>query len=224
VVQKTLTALIACLALAGTAAAADTPTFSKDVAPILYKNCVVCHRPGEVAPMSLITYQNARPWARAIKNKVVAREMPPWGASADSLKMANDRSLPAKDVETIVKWADAGAPKGEDKDLPAAPTFPDGVTLGVVTSPAAVKKVPSCPPVGPPIRSPTRSLASVSPRQRAINPRGRDTAEANLPRTVLFLSMVSVAGLSVPIKSPAQPTKTLGGKGSGVKVTDSPRS
>src|SRR5580765_2421446 len=105
---------------------ADAPTFSKDVAPILYKNCVVCHRAGEVAPMPLISYQNARPWARAIKNKVVAREMPPWGASADSQKMANDRSLSPKDVETIVKWADAGAPKGEDRDLPSAPAFPDG--------------------------------------------------------------------------------------------------
>src|SRR6516162_11510636 len=119
-VQKTLAIAMACLAFASATYAADAPTFTKDVAPILYKNCVVCHRQGEVAPMSLITYQNARPWARAMKNKVIAREMPPWGASADSMKMANDRSLSPKDVETIVKWADDGAPKGEDKDLPAA--------------------------------------------------------------------------------------------------------
>ena len=72
---------VAAIAAAGAARAQTAPTFSKDVAPILYSNCVVCHRPGEVAPMSLITYQNVRPWARAIKNKVVGREMPPWGAS-----------------------------------------------------------------------------------------------------------------------------------------------
>ena len=77
--------VVAVAAAIGTASAAmplQAPTFSKDVAPILYSNCVVCHRPGEVAPMSLITYQNVRPWARAIKNKVVAHEMPPWGAGA----------------------------------------------------------------------------------------------------------------------------------------------
>ena len=88
----------------------EVPTFSKHVAPILYNNCVVCHRPGEVAPMSLITYQNVRPWARAIKNKVVAREMPPWGASPVSMKLANDRSLSQKDIDTITAWANGGAP------------------------------------------------------------------------------------------------------------------
>ena len=76
--------------------------------------------------MALITYQNVRPWARAIKNKVVAHEMPPWGASPASMKIANDRSLSQKDIETIVRWADGGVPKGDDKDLPAVPTFPAG--------------------------------------------------------------------------------------------------
>ena len=119
--------VLAAVGVASAASAADAPpTFSKDVAPILYSNCVVCHRPGEVAPMSLITYQNVRPWARAIKNKVMAREMPPWSASPASLKLANDRSLSQKDIETIVRWAEGGAPKGEDKDLPSAPVFPAG--------------------------------------------------------------------------------------------------
>ncbi len=76
--------------------------------------------------MSLITYQNVRPWARAIKNKVVARQMPPWGASPASMRLANDRSLPQADIETIVRWVDGGAQKGDDGDLPQAPTFPDG--------------------------------------------------------------------------------------------------
>ena len=98
-----------------TAARAQAPTFSKDVAPILYNNCVVCHRPGEVAPMSLLTYQNVRPWARAIKNKVVNHEMPPWGAGPGSMKLANDRSLSQKDIDTIVRWADTGAPKARTR-------------------------------------------------------------------------------------------------------------
>ncbi len=66
----------------GVVYAADTPTFSQDVAPILFENCAVCHRPGEIAPMSLLSYQDARPWARAIKQKVAAREMPPWHADS----------------------------------------------------------------------------------------------------------------------------------------------
>ena len=65
---------------AQTRAAANAPTFNKDVAPILYQNCITCHRPGEIAPMSLLTYAEARPWARGIKAKVASREMPPWFA------------------------------------------------------------------------------------------------------------------------------------------------
>jgi hypothetical protein len=124
-VSLVVPAVLAVVSVAATSQA-QAPTFSKDVAPILYSNCVVCHRPGEVAPMSLITYQNVRPWARAIKNKVVNHEMPPWGAGPGSMKIANDRSLPAKDIDTIVRWADGGAAKGGDKDLPPAPTFADG--------------------------------------------------------------------------------------------------
>ena len=120
-------------------AAAATPTFTKDVAPVLYRNCVVCHRPGEVAPMSLTSYAEVRPWARAIKNKVVAREMPPWHASVGSMKMANDRSLSQTEIETIVAWADGGAPKGDDKDLPPMPTFNGGWMYG---EPDAIIELP----------------------------------------------------------------------------------
>src|SRR5919109_475510 len=80
-----------------------TPTFAKDVAPIVYKHCSHCHRPGEVAPMSLLSYEDVRPWARAIKSKVVAREMPPWGADPkETLKMRNDPSLSDAQIATIV--------------------------------------------------------------------------------------------------------------------------
>ena len=85
---------------APTLAAAAPPTFSKDVAPILYKSCVECHRPGAIAPMSLISYDDARPWARAVKTKVVAREMPPWGADPHIGKFANDPSLSDAQIAT----------------------------------------------------------------------------------------------------------------------------
>ena len=111
--------------------AAATPTFAKDVAPIVYNKCATCHRPGEVAPMSLMSYEDVRPWAKAMKAKVVAREMPPWGADpAQSLKMRNDTSLSQAQIDTIEAWVDAGAPKGNDADMPPAPTFASGWTLG----------------------------------------------------------------------------------------------
>src|SRR5262247_3224309 len=111
-------------------AVAAPPTFSKDVAPILYKSCVECHRPTSIAPMSLITYDDARPWARAVKQKVVAREMPPWGADPTVGKFANDPSLTPKEIETIAAWADGGAPQGNGADLPKAPAFTDGWSIG----------------------------------------------------------------------------------------------
>ena len=112
---------------AASAAEAETPTFARDVAPILYDSCVSCHRPGEIAPMSLLTYQDARPWARAIKSKVVSREMPPWHADrATGLPFRNDPSLSQAAIDTIVAWVDAGAPPGNMSDLPPAPTFLEG--------------------------------------------------------------------------------------------------
>src|SRR5918996_1489680 len=120
------------LAVQPTAAAASAPpTYTKDIAPILFKHCAQCHRPGEVAPMSLLSYDDVRPWAKAIKSKVVSREMPPWGAdSSQSLKMRNDPSLSEAQIDTIVAWVDAGAPRGNDADMPPAPKFATGWTHG----------------------------------------------------------------------------------------------
>ncbi|MGH9176147.1 MAG: thiol-disulfide isomerase, partial [Vicinamibacterales bacterium] len=109
----------------------SVPTFTRDIAPIVYKHCAQCHRPGEVAPMSLLSYDDVRPWARAIKSKVISREMPPWGADPDQgLKMRNDPSLSKTQIDTISAWVDAGAPRGSDADLPPAPTFAEGWTFG----------------------------------------------------------------------------------------------
>lgn len=107
-------------------AAEVTPTFTKDVAPILFDKCAGCHRPGEVAPMSLLSYTEARPWAKAIKGKVVNREMPPWHADPRYGSFRNDRTLSQSQIDTIVKWVEAGAPKGNDADLPPVPKFADG--------------------------------------------------------------------------------------------------
>jgi hypothetical protein len=105
-------------------------TFTKDVAPIFYNRCVECHRPGEIAPMSLITFNEARPWAKSIKQKVVDRSMPPWLASAENHDFKNERRLSQKEIDTITAWVDAGAPKGNDKDLPPTPKFEQGWSIG----------------------------------------------------------------------------------------------
>jgi mono/diheme cytochrome c family protein len=110
--------------------AADVPTFSRDVAPVLYRNCVTCHRAGEIAPMSLITYAEARPWARAIRNKVIDGVMPPWHADAPAGTFENERRLSAAEKNILTRWADAGAPEGDSKDLPPVPQFADGWRIG----------------------------------------------------------------------------------------------
>jgi hypothetical protein len=113
----------AALALAVPAMAADTPkqvTFSKDVAPILQAKCQQCHQPNSIAPMSLMTFQEARPWARSIKERVSTRQMPPWhiDPSVGVQKFKNDMSLSEEQIDTIVRWVDGGALQGDPKDLP----------------------------------------------------------------------------------------------------------
>jgi len=118
------------LMLAATPALANPPTFSKDVAPILYKSCVECHRPDAMAPMALISYEDARPWARAIKQKVTRREMPPWGADPTIGRFSNDVSLKQSEIDTIAAWVDGGAPQGNPGELPSAPKFAAGWSIG----------------------------------------------------------------------------------------------
>jgi hypothetical protein len=103
----------------------DPPvTFSKDVLPILQKNCQSCHRPGQVAPMSLLTYEDARPWARAIKLKTMSREMPPWFADPRYGEFANARRLSESEIDTIAKWVDGGAEPGDPADAPPPVEWP----------------------------------------------------------------------------------------------------
>ena len=120
------------------------PTFAGDVSAIFQEKCQACHRPGMMAPMSLLTYQDARPWARSIKQRVMLREMPPWhlDKTVGITRYKGDRSLTDEQIDTIVRWADGGAPLGNPGDLPPPVEFNDdewtiGVPDLIVTSPEA---------------------------------------------------------------------------------------
>ena len=127
---------VACLTL-GTAClvAANTSekpkvTYTKDVAPILNQRCVECHRSGEVAPMTFTSYKEVRPWAKAIKERVLTRVMPPWFADPHYGDFKNDRRLTQQEMDTIAAWVNAGAPEGDPSDLPAKPQFTEGWNIG----------------------------------------------------------------------------------------------
>src|SRR5438034_11556732 len=106
--------------VAADAHSAASVVFTKDVAPILQSKCQACHQPNSIAPMSLISYEETRPWARSIKTRVAARQMPPWhiDRSVGVQKFKNDMSLSDDQINTIVSWVDQGAPQGDPKDLP----------------------------------------------------------------------------------------------------------
>jgi hypothetical protein len=101
-------------------------TFNKDVAPIFFKNCVECHRANDIAPMSLMSFKESRPWARSIKEKVVTKEMPPWSPDPKYGEFSNDHRLAQNEIDTIVAWVDGGAREGNRKDLPPVPEFTKG--------------------------------------------------------------------------------------------------
>jgi mono/diheme cytochrome c family protein len=125
--------LVLSLAAAARPTAGGEPSsssYSRDVAPIFQRHCQECHRPGEVAPMPLLTYRDARPWAKSIKKHVESRAMPPWHADPNHGKFLNDPSLSDEEVRTIVAWVDAGAPEGDPKDLPAPREWVEGWRIG----------------------------------------------------------------------------------------------
>ena len=112
------------------AASAPKPTFTKDVAPILYNRCAECHRSGQIGPMSLLTFKEARPWAKSMREAVLKHTMPPWLADPRYGHFENDRHLAQQEIDTIVAWVDAGAVEGNPADLPALPRFEEGWTIG----------------------------------------------------------------------------------------------
>ncbi len=127
--RKCLTIAVGALIGLPTLSAAQAPTFYKDVLPILQANCQNCHRPGEVAPMSLISYEQARPFARAIKNAIQTKKMPPWFADPAFGHFSNERRLGSRDIETITAWVDGGAPAGKESDAPPPLKFEEGWNL-----------------------------------------------------------------------------------------------
>ena len=125
-----LAAVASALTMAGPRAETTDVTFARDVAPIVFENCVYCHRPGEVAPFSLLTYKDARPWARSIKQKVSGKQMPPWKADSHFGEFQNAKVLSDRDIQTIVAWVDGGAKEGNPADLPSPPHFSEGWQIG----------------------------------------------------------------------------------------------
>jgi hypothetical protein len=121
---------IAFLFIAAGVGLAQSPTFYKDVAPILEQHCQTCHRPGEVAPMPLLSYSDARPWAKAIKTAVLSHKMPPWYADPHVGTFSNDPTLKQAEIDALVKWADNGAPEGNPSDAPTPRKFAEGWTIG----------------------------------------------------------------------------------------------
>ncbi len=118
---------------------AKNVTFSKDVAPIFFKNCAECHRPGESAPFSALNYKAVRPWAKSIKEKVVNRTMPPWFADPHYGEFSNNPTLTKAQIDTIAAWVDGGAAEGDPKDLPPAPKFTEGWSI---SKPDVVIQIP----------------------------------------------------------------------------------
>jgi hypothetical protein len=121
---------------------APKTTFYKDVLPVLQKNCQSCHRPGEAAPMPLVSYRDVQPFATAIKDAVLSRRMPPWQADTHFGKFSNDRTLASEDIKAIVAWVDKGAPEGDSRDSPEPRTFGASWHIGkpdvVFTSPKKI--------------------------------------------------------------------------------------
>ena len=131
-----------------------TVTYSKHIAPILQRKCQECHRPGQIGPMSLLSYNDVSAWSETIREVLEDRRMPPWYADSRHGKFSNDRSLPEADRKTILAWIDQGCPRGDPQDLPPPRTFPDGWTIGtpdaIFEMPVAYHVPAKAPPRGVP--------------------------------------------------------------------------
>src|SRR5262249_23627247 len=115
-------------------------TYAKQIAPILQARCADCHHPGTAAPFALLTYNDARDWARMIKETVVQRRMPPWNADPRYGKFSNDLRMTRQEIDTLVAWIDSGAPLGDKKDLPPPRSYVEGWQIG---KPDLIFKIPA---------------------------------------------------------------------------------
>ena len=164
------------------AAAIAADSYVKDIAPILNRSCVGCHRPGEAAPMSLVGYENVRPWARSIRQRVSTRQMPPWMADAqNSAAFTNDPSLSREEIDPIVRWVDGGAPRGEGAE-PSAPALAPGWSDSLGRAPDSVLTLPLDYAV-PAASAGTGPASQPDPlRQGAVRRRPLDSSRAGTPR------------------------------------------
>jgi hypothetical protein len=132
-IAKLFTAVLIGTSISTMAAQSPAPseiTFSRDVAPILFEHCLHCHRPGEVAPFSMLTYAAVRPWARAIRQQVLTRRMPPWFLESESGSFQNSNELTEKELQILASWVDGGASEGKPSDMPPPPQFGAGWEIG----------------------------------------------------------------------------------------------
>ena len=137
--MRTPTLAILLLAAASASAAENAPTYTKDVAPVVFKECASCHRPGEAAPFPLLTYQDTKKRAKLIAQLTKSRQMPPWKADKGDVAFRNERRLTDAEIAVFQQWTAAGMPEGDPKDLPAVPSFPEKWSLG---KPDLVVKMP----------------------------------------------------------------------------------
>src|SRR5262245_41981207 len=136
-----LATIFCSLAMSPTQGRDNIITFTKDVAPILFKNCAQCHRPDDIAPFSVLSYKDVRPWAKSIREKVVSREMPPWHADPKYGNFSNELRLTQAEIETIAGWVDSGAKEGNPNEMPPAPNFSATWEIGQPDSVLAMSKV-----------------------------------------------------------------------------------
>ena len=132
--------------LAQPPAGGESPTFTRDIAPIFQRSCQACHRQGEMAPMSLVTYEEVRPWARSIRDRVVSREMPPWHIDRNIgiQEFEDDPSLSDAEIAVVAAWVDNGAPRGDPADMPPPRVFPDAASWQI-GEPDLIVRYPTVP-------------------------------------------------------------------------------
>ena len=203
-------------------------TFTKDVAPILQRSCQSCHRPGSIAPMSLVTYEDVRPWARAIKDKTSRTDddpdrMPPWFIEKNIgiQNFKDDISLTSEDIATIATWTDTGAPRGNPADLPPAIEWPDGKdwTLGepdlVISSPNHRLEAVAADWYGLLDSSPTgltedRWVKAVEVREVLLDDATVDRKSGDLNLFVVHHAVISARQRAEEIQTQARPTSERG--------------
>jgi hypothetical protein len=209
--------IFVCVAGVASAQEKTGPTFNKDVAPILFGQCTTCHRPGEAAPFSLLTYQDAKKRAKLIAQVTQSKQMPPWKADTGDVAFRNDRRMKAEQIAVLQQWVAAGMPEGDKKDLPAAPKFESEWALG---KPDLVVKMPKAYRVPAEGRDIYRNFAIALGLKedkwvRAID--FRPSAPSVVHHTLFFLDTTGTAAKAEADSGQVGTSGAMGALGRGVK-------